>query len=267
MIDFESYEADWREDSSGCWISFRVHDKETAVKAVQEIVEDKSYQVTVKEKRKRRSLDANAYFWVLCGKLAEKTETPVSTVYKNMIKDLGGNYYVMPIREDAVEQFRRIWENKGLGWVTRTMPSKLDGYINVVAYYGSSEYDSKQIARLIDLAVFECEQVGIPTVTENELMRLKAEWRQKDEHSDPERQTDGRPGAETHRERDGGDQLHAGGGQTVRREAGGLYPGGGVEAGGGVRREVFSQGADDDRRGIYPKPALGGPERYQTHFG
>ena len=56
-------------------------------------------------------------------------------------------------------------------------PSKLPGYTNICAYYGSSTYDTVQMSRLIDLIVQECRQQDIETLTPLELARMKEEWR------------------------------------------------------------------------------------------
>lgn len=56
------------------------------------------------------------------------------------------------------------------------MPSKLQGCVNVVLYFGSSTYDTAQMSRLIDLCVQDCKQVGIETMTPAELEALVERW-------------------------------------------------------------------------------------------
>lgn len=53
--------------------------------------------------------------------------------------------YVYPPK--AVDTLIRGWEHNGLGWMTDTMTSKLPNCTNVVLYYGSSTYDTKQMSR------------------------------------------------------------------------------------------------------------------------
>ena len=64
----------------------------------------------------------------------------------------------------------------GLGWVTETIPSKLDGFTNVLAYYGSSMYNTAEMSKLIDLIVQECQQLGIETKNPKELQSLLESW-------------------------------------------------------------------------------------------
>lgn len=138
---------------------------------------DKPVEVEVKRRRKRRSLDANAYFWALCGKLAEATGQPREAIYREAIRNIGGNCETVCVLEAAAEKLRQGWEHNGLGWVTDTLPSKLPGCVNVLLYYGSSTYDTAQMSRLIDNIVQDCRAVGVETLTPEELARLTEEWR------------------------------------------------------------------------------------------
>lgn len=138
---------------------------------------DKSLNCILKPYRKKRSLDANAYFWVLCGKLAAKTRQKKNDIYRSLIKEIGDNFEIVPIRNDAVDTWCKNWEKNGEGWQCEILGnSKLDGYTNVCCYYGSSTYDTVQMSNLIDSIVFECKEQGIETMTPDELERLKAAW-------------------------------------------------------------------------------------------
>jgi hypothetical protein len=142
-------------------------------------LDDSLYVLEIKKHRKKRSKDANAYFWVLCDALAEKTHIAKSEIYKRLIKDIGGNSQLVCVPSDAVEKLTKGWEHNGLGWCVETFPSKLEGCTNVRLYYGSSTYDSSQMARLIDLIVQECKQQGIETLSPAELSLLTEGWKMK----------------------------------------------------------------------------------------
>lgn len=127
--------------------------------------------------KRRRSLDANNYMWALIGKIAAAVGIPSDDVYRNAIRD-AGEYTPLPIREDAVEEFARIWGAKGTGWFVDVVDdSKLPGYKLVKAYNGSSSYDTRQMSRLIDYVVQDAKALDIETLTERELSRLKEEWK------------------------------------------------------------------------------------------
>lgn len=135
------------------------------------------YDLEVKEHRKKRSLDANAYAWVLIGKLAEAMRiTPLET-YRQAILNVGGNYEVIPIKEEAADHFKKVWEAKGLGWPCVDMgKSKIPGYRNLRAYYGSSTYSVSQMSQLIENLVQDCRALDIEVKSEEEIASLMEGW-------------------------------------------------------------------------------------------
>lgn len=136
--------------------------------------ESGEYEIT--KAKKRRSLDANAYAWVLIGKIASAVNMPRVEVYRNAIREIGGVSEIVCVKACAVDRLRKTWERNGLGWQTETMPSKIGGCVNVVLYYGSSSYDSKQMAVFIDQLMEDAKAIGIETLSDRELSILKEEW-------------------------------------------------------------------------------------------
>lgn len=137
----------------------------------------KLMDLEVKEHRKKRSLDANAYAWVLINKLADEMRITPLEVYRNAIQNVGGNYEIIPIKIEAADHFKQIWEAKGLGWPCVDMgASKIHGYQNLRCYYGSSTYDTRQMSQLIDNLVQDCKALDIETMTPEKLASLMEEW-------------------------------------------------------------------------------------------
>lgn len=168
--------ARWMIDSESTWLMLSVNRRD-ATAFCGDMKDGKMYEADLKEHRKKRSLDANSYAWVLLGKLANKIGLPKEDVYREIIKDVGGNYEILPIRNDAVDKWISNWSSKGIGWVCDILgESKLDGYTNVITYYGSSTYDSLQMSRLINLIQEECKQYGIEVMTQAELALLMDGW-------------------------------------------------------------------------------------------
>lgn len=141
----------------------------------------KGKKVSIDIKRERRSNDANDYCWVLCQKLAEKLSDDGVTytseqIYRHAIRQTGEPTY-LPIRDDAVNAWLRNWRSKGVGWIADKLgPSKLNGYTKIVTYQGSSTYDSKEMSRLIDFLVEECQEQGIETRPRAYVNALLDEW-------------------------------------------------------------------------------------------
>ena len=168
--------ARWMMDSESTWLMLKVNRRD-ATAFIDEMKDGKVYEADLKEHRKKRSLDANSYAWVLLGKLANKVGLPKEEVYREFVKDVGNNYEILPIRNDAVDKWISNWQQKGIGWVCDILgESKLDGYTNVITYYGSSTYDSMQMSKLINLIVDECKTQGIETMTPAELAMLMDGW-------------------------------------------------------------------------------------------
>lgn len=138
---------------------------------------DRLYDLEVKEHRKKRSLDSNAYAWTLINKIADALRITPKEVYRQAIQNVGGNYEVIPIKAEAADHFKQVWEAQGLGWPCVDMgKSKLDGYRNLRAYYGSSTYDTRQMSQLIDNLVQDCKALDIETMTPDKLALLMEEW-------------------------------------------------------------------------------------------
>ena len=150
------------------WSEFKV--------IVDEMSEKEKLSIEIKPYRDKRSLDANAYFWVLCDKLAEKLCKSKTEIYRELIRDIGGVSETVCVINSAVDRFRANWQAKGLGWQTEAVESKIEGCTNVTVYFGSSTFDKAQMARLLDLTIGECREQGIPTETPDEIARLTSLW-------------------------------------------------------------------------------------------
>ena len=138
---------------------------------------DKLYNLEVKEYRQKRSLDANAYAWVLIHKLAEVMRITPEEVYLQNIPKVGNNFTPMCVREQDVERFKKSWESNGLGWPVKDLGmSQVPGCRNLMAYHGSSTYDTVQMSRLIDNLVQDCKALDIETMTPDKLALLKEAW-------------------------------------------------------------------------------------------
>lgn len=117
--------------------------------------------VEIKKYKQKRSLDANAYAWVLIDKIAEKLNLSKEEVYKSAIREIGGVSDKLCMLNDEADKFAAIWRQRGIGWQTEIEESKIKGCKTVTVYYGSSTYDTEQMSRLIDLLTQECREQGI----------------------------------------------------------------------------------------------------------
>lgn len=142
---------------------------------------DKELDIEIKKHYKSRTLDASAKAWVMIDQLAQKTRMTKTEVYRHAIKEIGGVSDVICVRDFAVKTLCDNWTRKGQGWMAETSPSKLPGCTNVTLWYGSSCYDSRQMSDLISELIQECNEQGIPTMSDNEAEKLLGAWAVKKE--------------------------------------------------------------------------------------
>ena len=125
----------------------------------------------LKPHKEKRSLSANAYLWVLADKLADKLKTTKEWVYRQAIDHVGVFEEIKVNSPEAGQRFKRIWQQNGLGWLTKTIDDT-----TILAFYGSSTYDSKQLARVIDFLQEECRTQGIEVRPQWEVDAMLQEW-------------------------------------------------------------------------------------------
>lgn len=160
-------------------ITLELNEKADGINMYESLKEQKNLSVSIDKKIKyRRSNNANAYFWVLCGKLAAKTKQDKIAIYKEFIRNIGDNFEVFAIENEKLNEFIHSWGGGHLGWTYDILgESDIPNHTDVVAYYGSSTYNSSQMAALIDAAIFECEEQGIEVLSPEKISKLKNKWK------------------------------------------------------------------------------------------
>ena len=129
--------------------------------------QDKQKIFEIKEKKKKRSLTANSYYWSLLNQLASVMRMDNQECHFLMLKRYG-QYEVVSIRSDvSLHSYFKYYEEIGKGTVNGKE------FTHYKIYKGSSQMDSKEFAILLDGVRSECEEVGIPTLTPSEIAQLK----------------------------------------------------------------------------------------------
>ena len=157
-------------------ITFEMNEQRSALDMVDALRECDKLSLKICKYKQKRSLDANAYCWVMISKIAEVTNQRVTDIYRAAIKEVGGNSDTVCVQDHAVEQLCAGWQRNGIGWVTDTMPSKIEGCTNVILYYGSSTYDTAQMHRLIEIILQDCTELGIEVKSAEEIDSLLNSW-------------------------------------------------------------------------------------------
>jgi len=137
-----------------------------------EIKDLEDLDITIEKHKEKRSINANAYCWKLCQEIANKIGSTKEEIYREAIHGKGP-FEIVPIKKIAVEKFISSWNKNGLGWIAEVFgDSKLEGFTNVIIYYGSSTFDKKQMSYLLDYLVQEAKNLGIQTLDDLEFENM-----------------------------------------------------------------------------------------------
>lgn len=141
----------------------------------QEIIQwlfdqDKDKRFEVKEYHKKRSLNANAYAWALIGKIADVLRSSKDEIYLEMLKKYGQSEIVSVLSDINVTGYFKYFEE------IATVRLQGKNFTHYKVFKGSSEYDSREMAVLIDGIVSEAKELGIETLPNDEIERIKKLW-------------------------------------------------------------------------------------------
>lgn len=133
--------------------------------------QDREKVFEIKEHKEKRSLTANAYAWSLIGKIADVLRLSKDEVYLVMLKKYGQSEMVSVLSSIDVTGYFKYFEEIG--------HAKLQGkdFSHYRIFKGSSEYDTREMAILIDGIISEAKELDIETLPPAEIERLKERWR------------------------------------------------------------------------------------------
>ena len=160
---------DWETDEWRVTLSVN---EPSALKKLDQL-KDTRLRVNVRKWKKKRSLDANAYCWVLMTNIAEAIDSSKEEVYEEMLQKYGYIYqdddgYITVTVKSCVDMTKIEGH-----WKLYKSNGKFTSYMMIK---GSSEYDTKEMAHFIDMVVDEAKSLGIETLPPDELKRMKEMW-------------------------------------------------------------------------------------------
>ena len=141
-------------------------------------LKDADVNVEIKKWREPRSKDANAYFHVLVNKIAEaqglgddEVKRDLVVEYGALAKDDDGKTigFILPASADISQFYPYTRHYKSMTLEGRE-------YHCYLAYKQTRTLDSKEMARLIDGAIYVAKGLGIDTDTPEQIARNKEEW-------------------------------------------------------------------------------------------
>lgn len=163
-------------DSNRFRITFEVNENDVVKAEYDKLKSYDKLKIKAVRYTQRRSLDANAYFHVLVGKIAD-TLTISKAKAKNVLICKYGQPQLLPdgnimiYKTNAPEEF--MWEQESIHAIPVRYEEKATFY---KIYRGSHTYDTKEMSVLIDGTVADAKELGIETITPTELKEMKERW-------------------------------------------------------------------------------------------
>ena len=129
--------------------------------------QDRDKIFEIKEHKEKRSLSQNNYAWKLITEIGNIIRKSKEEVYFDMLKHYGQSEIVSILSDVNPVGYFKYYEAIGTGMVNNKE------FTHYKIYKGSSEFDSKEMSIFIDGVIQEAQQLGIQTLTPNQIMELK----------------------------------------------------------------------------------------------
>lgn len=130
----------------------------------------------IRPAKKKRSIDANAYAWALINLIAEAVKLPPRDVYKQALENIPNICQIICMKSAAAQDMERLWLKDHIGRRVQTQPSQIPGCTTMFLYFGSSDFDSRQMSMLIDNLIQDAHTLGIETRPQEEINALLEAW-------------------------------------------------------------------------------------------
>ncbi len=119
---------------------------------------DKKLMIDFQKYRKKRSNEANRYFWKCVSILAAGLGNDNWDQYL-MELERYGKFTTMIILQDAYPDFQNMWRETKITGERRDKDGK--EYYDVNCYYGSSSYNSAEFSRLLNGVIDDLKEAGL----------------------------------------------------------------------------------------------------------
>lgn len=163
-------------DTNRFRITFEVNENDIVKAEYDKLKSYDKLKIKAVKYTQRRSLDANAYFHALVGKIADAL-TISKAKAKNVLICKYGQPQLLPdgdimvYKTNAPEEF--MWEQESIHAIPVKYEEKATFYR---IYRGSHTYDTKEMSVLIDGTVADAKELGIETATPAEIAEMKERW-------------------------------------------------------------------------------------------
>lgn len=140
-----------------------------------EIRSDELLDIKAEKHINKRSNTANGYMWALITEISKAVEADPIEIYRECIRRAGVVKIFDGIEPSKVEAaVRLLSEPKERGTGDFVDVLERGDKCTIAVYFGSSKYNKREFSRLLDEVIDEAKGLGIDTITDTEIARLKA---------------------------------------------------------------------------------------------
>ena len=152
-------------------ITFTVNEP-SAINEIDSIKSCEKLNIRATKYRQKRSLDANGLLWLCLGRIADALRSDKWDVYLMMLKRYGKYTYIC-VKPNVVEAVKAQWrECEVIGEVNINGQNA----VQMLCYFGSSTYDTKEFSVLLDGVISEMKEMGLETPASEDMRRALEQW-------------------------------------------------------------------------------------------
>ncbi len=161
-------------------ITFTINERSEIYEEYSKLVDCKKLSIKVVKHREKRSLDANAYFHLLNGKISETLHISQDRCKNMLLSHYGQLEYIdgkIPTYLIKSQYDDEILERSDIHFkpIGHEVINDED-FTKYAVIRGSHTYDTKEMSVLIDGTVNEAVDLKIPTMVPEELRVMKERW-------------------------------------------------------------------------------------------
>ena len=126
-------------------------------------LETQPYALEISKPRSKRSTDQNALLWKIIHDIAEQEDGHLANdwdTYCALLELADAKHTDLVAPAEAEEEFRKV---QGLRAVKVLRPAQQEGYLIYRLYPGSSTFNTKEMTKLIDVALDYAAKIGLDT--------------------------------------------------------------------------------------------------------
>lgn len=165
----ENISRDWK--SGKVQLTFSVNEP-AAVSQIESIQKCEKLSIKAVKHKEKRSLDANAMLWACLGELAAFLHVDKWELYLQMLKRYGKYTYIC-VKPAVVEAVKAQWrESEVIGEID------INGQkaVQMLCYFGSSTYNSKEFSVLLEGVIEEMKDTGLDAPPSQDMRRALEDW-------------------------------------------------------------------------------------------